>query len=315
MRCPVLIAVFAGITLTANSQFTILPQAGFENSNTKISYNNLPYFSPLTQMQPKFGLRADYKFKNGFGPFAGISTSRPLVGYSFTDPEKGMTEYSASMGNMQAQLQAGLQYTSKPIFFKKQTSASKTSSAKTVETTTSNHSYYSGCTRNYSYSGCGAKKSSTAEKTEKSKAQDKGWSLRLQPSAGLGFIPSNVEDLVVTPAGTQNNYTYNAGNNKTTLLTGMGFEFAKNEKRLFTLSVNYFKGLGDNATSFTSESGGKTTTTMLNSKLSGWGATLGIPISFTKKPKTAATPKVEQKPKYDCQRYKMECRYRCRKTI
>src|SRR5215467_1512706 len=129
MRCPVLIAVFAGMTLTANSQFTILPQAGFENSNTKISYNNLPYFSPLTQVQPKFALRADYKFKNGFGPFAGISTSRPLVSYSFTDPEKGMTEYSAAMGKIQAQLQAGLQYSSKPIFFKKPTS--KTSKAKT----------------------------------------------------------------------------------------------------------------------------------------------------------------------------------------
>jgi hypothetical protein len=297
--------------LTANSQFTILPQAGFENSNTKISYNNLPYVSPVTQMQPKFGLRADYKFKNGFGPFAGISTSRPLVSYSFSDPEKGMTEYNASMGNMQAQLQAGLQYTSKPIFFKKQTSASKTS--KTVETTTSNHSSYSsGCTRNFSYSGCGTKKSTTPEKT---KAQNTGWAFRLQPSAGIGFIPSNVEDLVTSPAGSQNNYTYNAGNNKATLLTSMGFEFAKNEKRLFTLSVNYFTGLGSNATSFTSESAGKTTTTLLNSKLSGWGATLGIPISFTKKPKATTTQKVEQRPKYDYQKYKVDCRYRCRKTI
>ena len=313
MRRPVLIAAFAGITLTANSQLTILPQAGFENSNTKISYNNLPYFSPVSQLQPKFGLRADYKFKSGFGPFAGIATSRPLVSYNFVDPEKGMMEYSASMGNMQAQLQAGLQYTSKPIFFKKQTSANKASSAKTVETTTSNQSYYSsGCSRYRSYSGCGAKKSSTAEKTKSPKT---GWALRLQPSAGVGFIPSNVNDLVVTSAGTQNNYTYNAGNNKTTLLTGMGFEFAKNEKKLFTLSVNYFKGLGDNSTSFTSESAGKTTTTLLNSKLSGWGATLGIPISFTKKPKSAATQKVEQKPKYDCQKYRMDCRYRCRKTI
>ena len=308
MRCPVLIAVFAGITLTANSQFTILPQAGFENSNTKISYNNLPYFSPLAQLQPKFSLRADYKFKNGFGPFAGISTSRPSVSYSFTDPEKGMTEYNASMGNVQAQLQAGLQYTSKPIFFKKQTSTSKSSKPK-VETATNNHSYYSSRCSHY-YSGCGAKKSSTSEKT---KSPDKGWSLRLQPSAGIGFIPSNVEDLVINPAGNQNNYIYNAGNNKTTFLTGMGFEFAKNEKRLFTLSVNYFQGLGNNATSFTSESAGKTTTTMLNSKLSGWGATLGIPISFTKKANTKQ--KVEQKPKYDCQKYKMECRYRCRKTI
>ncbi len=308
MRCPVLIAVFAGITLTANSQLTILPQAGFENSNTKISYNNLPYFSPLAQLQPKFSLRADYKFKNGLAPFAGISTSRPSVSYSFTDPEKGMAEYNASMGNVQAQLQAGLQYTSKPIFFKKQTSTSKSSRPK-VETTTTNHSYYSSRCSHY-YSGCGAKKSSTAEKT---KSQNKGWSLRLQPSAGIGFIPSNVEDLVINPAGSQNNYIYNAGNNKTTFLTGMGFEFAKNEKRLFTLSVNYFKGLGNNATSFTSESAGKTTTTMLNSKLSGWGATLGIPLSFTKT--SSEKQKVEQKPRYDCQRYNMECRYRCRKTI
>src|SRR6478609_10144067 len=169
MRCPVLIAVFAGITLTANSQFTILPQAGFENSNTKISYNNLPYFSPLAQLQPKFSLRADYKFKNGFGPFAGISTSRSSVSYSFTDPEKGMTEYNATMGNTQAQLQAGLQYTAKPIFFKKHTSTSPK-----AETTTSNHSYYSSRCGHYS-SGCGAKKSSTAEKT---KSQNKGWSLR-----------------------------------------------------------------------------------------------------------------------------------------
>jgi hypothetical protein len=308
MRCPVLIAVFAGITLTANSQFTILPQVGFDNSNTQISYNDLPYFSPLAQLQPKFSLRVDYKFKSGFGPFAGVSTSSPLVRYSFTDPEKGMTEYNASMGNLRAQLQAGLQYTSKPIFFKKQTSANKSSTPK-VESTTSNHSYCLSRCSHY-HSGCGAKKSGTAEKT---KAPDKGWSLRLQPSAGIGFIPSSVEDVVIDPAGSQNNYTYNAGNNKTTFLTGMSFEFAKNEKRLFTLSVNYFKGLGDNATSFTSESAGKTATTMLNSKLSGWGATLGIPISFTKK--TSTKQKVEQKSKYDCQRYKMECRYRCKKTI
>ena len=311
MRCPVLIAVFAGTAFTANSQLTILPQAGFENSNTKISYNNFPYFSPLTQIQPKFGLRADYKFKGDFGPFAGIATSRSMVSYDFTNPEKGMTEYYASMGKTLAQLQAGLQYTSRPIFFKKQTTASHAS--KTAETMSGNRSHYSsGCSHRYSYSGCGAKKSGSAENA---KSQDKGWSLRLQPSAGVGFMPTNTEDLVVNSPGSPNSYTYNAGNNKTALLTGMGFEFAKNEKRLFTLNVNYFKGLGDNATSFTSEVAGKTVTTMLNSKMSGWGATLGIPIGFTKKPKTTTAQKVEQKPRYDCQRYKMDCRYRCRKTI
>src|SRR5689334_11869 len=309
MRCPVLIAAFAGITLTANSQFTILPQAGFENSNTQISYNDLPYFSPLTQLQPKFSLRADYKFKNGFGPFAGISTSRSLVSYYFDDPEKGMTDYSASVGKMQAQWQAGLQYTSKPIFFKKQSSTGSASSPKTMQTTTNVHSYFSSRCGHY-YSGCGSKQASVAQKT---KPQNKGWSLRLQPSAGVGFIPTNVEDVVVNPAGGLSNYTYNAGNNKTSLLTGMGFEFAKNDKRLFTLSVNYFKGLGDNATSFTSETAGKTVTTILNSKVSGWGASLGIPISFNKK--TSAKSKSVQKTYHNCQQYRTECRYRCTKSF
>jgi len=309
MRRPVLIAAFAGITLTANSQLTILPQAGFENSNTRISYNNLPYFSPLAQLQPKFSIRADYKLKNGFGPFAGISTSRSLVSYYFDDPEKGMTDYSASVGKMLAQLQAGLQYTSKPIFLKRQSSSSQTSAPKSVETTSANKSYFSSRCSHY-YSGCGSKQSSTAQKT---KPQNKGWSFRLQPSAGVGFMPSNIEDLVVNPGGGLSNYTYNAGNSKTMLLTGMGFEFAKSEKRLFTLSVNYFKGLGDHSASFTSETGGKTITTILNSKISGWGATLGIPISFNKK--TTAKPKSEQKTYHGCQQYRMECRYRCRKTI
>ena len=103
------------------------------------------------------------------------------------------------------------------------------------------------------------------------------------------------------------------GTIRTTFLTGMGSNLRKMKKVLFTLSVNYFKGLGDNATTLTSESAGKTTTTMLNSKLSGWGASLGIPISFTKK--SSANQKVEQKPKYNCQKNKIECRYRCRKTI
>ena len=307
MRCPVLIAAFAGITLTANSQLTILPQAGFENSNTKISYNNLPYFSPLAQFQPKFSLRGDYKFKNGFGPVAGISTSRSLVSYYFNDPEKGMTEFSASMGKIQAQLQAGLQYTSKPIFFKKQTPGSTTSGAKTAERAATQSHFSSGCS--HSYSGCGSRKSAAAEKK---KPQNQGWSVRLQPSAGVGFVPSSVQDVVVNPAGSLSNYTYNAGNSKTTLLTGMGIEFAKSEKRLFTLSVNYFKGLGDNATSFTSETAGKTIVTSLNSKISGWGASLGIPINFNKK---ISKPKAEQKTYNSCQQYRTECQYRCRKTF
>src|SRR5215471_6359185 len=134
MRRAVLVLAFAGCVCAANSQLTILPQAGLENPTTKISYNNLSYFSPVDQLQPQFGVRADYKFKGGFGPFLGLATSRSGVSYSVTDPDKGMTTYNASMGKTQVQIQGGLQYSTKPIYFKQKSSATaaeETSSEKT----------------------------------------------------------------------------------------------------------------------------------------------------------------------------------------
>jgi len=279
MRHAALVLMFAAFVLAANSQLTIRPQAGLENSITKISYNNLAYFSPSDQLQPQLSLRADYRFKKGFGPFAGLSTSRSLISYNFSDPENGMTAYKASLGKMQLQLQAGLQYSSKPIFFKQQGSVDRSSKTGASKNNTNSCSHYSSSCSDYS-SRCCTKRSGTAEKT---KSQGKGWSVRIQPSAGFAFVPSDQQDLVTKTSGSQTDYTYNAGNNKTALLTGLGFEFARDKTKFFSLSVNYFKGLGNNETSFTSQSGGKTTTTILNSKLSGWNASIGIPISFTKK--------------------------------
>jgi hypothetical protein len=316
MRRLVLVLVFVALVTAANSQLTIRPQAGLENPKTKISYNNLGYFSPITQVQPQFSLRADYKFKSRFGPFAGVSTSHSLISYNFSDPENGMTAYKASLANTQLQLQGGLQYSTKPIYFKKQTPTNKTSKAKSAEKSTNSyssyssgcHRYSSGCSR-YS-SSCGAKKSSTAEKT---KSPNKGWSVSLQPSAGFGYIPSDKPGLETITSGSQTEYAYHAGNMKTALLTGMGFEFAKNKTRLFSVSVNYFKGLADNETTFTSQTAGKTITTTLNSKTSGWNASIGIPIGFTKK--TTTKHKAEQKVKSDCQQYRIQYKYRCGKTI
>ena len=92
MRHAVLVLVLAAVVTAANSQstsrgFTLLPQAGLQNPITKIKYNNLRYFSPLNQLQPQLGILASYKLKNGFGPFIGLSTSRSLVNYNFSDPE------------------------------------------------------------------------------------------------------------------------------------------------------------------------------------------------------------------------------------
>jgi hypothetical protein len=314
MRRLVLVPLFVALVIAANSQLTIRPQAGLENPKTKISYNNLGYVSPINQLQPQFSLRAEYKLKNRLAPFAGISTTHPLVSYNFSDPETGMTSYKASLGNTQLQLQGGLQYNSKPIYFKKQTAVNKTSKTKSVDKSTNNSRSYSGCGRyssgssRYS-SGCGSK-SGTAERTT---SPSKGWSVSLQPSAAFGYIPSNKPGLVTTASSSQPEYTYNAGNMKTAVLTGMGFEFGKNKTRLFSVSINYFKGLADNETTFTSQAGGKTITTNLNSKTSGWNASVGIPIGFTKK--TTTKHKAEQKVKSDCQQYRIQYRYRCGKTI
>jgi hypothetical protein len=306
MRRAVLVLAFAGCVRAANSQLTILPQAGLENPTTKISYNNLSYFSPVDQLQPQFGVRADYKFKGGFAPFLGLATSRSGVSYSFTDPDNGMTAYNASLGKTQLQIQGGLQYSSKPLYFK-QKSSSTSSKTTTSEETYTCHSFYSSCSR-YSSSCC--HKSSSEQKA---KPQKQSWSMRIQPSAGFGYVPSSKSGVVTETSGGQPSYTYNAGNMKTALLTGVGFEFAKGKSRLFTLSVNYFKGLSNNESTLTTESVNKTTTTMLNSKVSGWNASLGIPIDFSKKP-SSTTHKTKHS-SYDCQQYRMEHRYRCGKVI
>ena len=305
MRRAVLVLAFAVCVCAAKSQLTILPQAGLENPSTKISYNNLSYFSPVDQLQPQFGVRANYKFKGGFGPFLGLATSRAGVSYNFTDPENGMTAYNASLAKTQLQIQGGLQYTTKPIYFKQKGSTS-TSKATSSEKTSSCHSY-SSCTR-YSSSCC--QKSGSEQKA---KAQKQSWSVQIQPSAGFGYVPSGKSGVSTETLGGQPSYTYNAGNLKTALLTGVGFEFAKNKTRLFTLSVNYFKGLSNNQTTFTTESAAKTTTTVLNSKVSGWNASIGLPIDFSKK--SSSTHKTEHKSTYDCQQYRIEHRYRCGKVI
>jgi len=306
MRRAFLVLASAAWVCAAKSQLTILPQVGLENPSTKISYNNLPYFSPVNQLQPQFSVRANYKLKGGFGPFLGFATSRAGVSYNFNDPDNGMTSFNASMGKTKLQMQGGLQYSTKPIFFR-QKSAMTTAKASSSEKTSSCHSFYSSCTR-YSSSCC---KKNTSE--QKTKSQKQSWAMRIQPSAGFAYVPSSKSGVTTETIGGQPSYTYEAGNLKTALLTGVGFEFAKNKTRLFTLSVNYFKGLSNNQTTFTTESAAKTTTTMLNSKVSGWNASIGIPIGFSKK--SSSIHKTEHKSTYDCQQYRMEHRYRCGKVI
>jgi hypothetical protein len=287
-----------------SAQFTLLPQIGIENPVTKISYNNLPSFDPLTTQQLNLNLRADYKFKGGFGPYISIGTNRSGVNYSFADPETGMKSYTAKAGNMQLLLNAGIQYSSPSIPLGKQQSSGKQKmTGKNTGKNCCSHSEktVTKCGSKISYSRCGSKAKSNYSRSGK----PQNWTMRLQPSVGFGYIPAD-KPVVEMKSGS---YTYNAGQMKTSITSGMGFEFAKGKAKLFTLRVNYFKGLGNDEKILTTSSGIKTVTTTLNSKVSGWSTTIGIPISFTKNPAARS----QHQKNTDCQR---KIIYRCseRKT-
>ena len=303
MRQTALLFVIAVLGYAANAQFTLRPQMGIENPVTKISYNDIPSFAPLSQFQPQFGIHADYKFKGGFGPFLGLSTSRSIVSYSFTDPEKGMTDYKAEMGDVQLALQAGLQYSSKPFNLTKTRASSATKSENTEKKTSQKSCFLESFMKCYSSSCCHGKTRNENKSTPKKDI----WTISFQPSAGMVYTPSNKETIETETSNGVTSYDYNAGNLKTAFISGIAFEFAKNKKKFATLSINYFTSLGNDKTSFTTQSGSKTVNTTLSSKVSGWNAAIGIPITFTKSHAT----KSKNNEHHDCQQYRYQYKWRC----
>ena len=131
--------------------------------------------------------------------------------------------------------------------------------------------------------------------------------MRIQPSAGIGYVPSSKTDMATYFPTSAPGYTYNAGNIATEFIGGMGFEFARNKKKFLSLNVNYFQGLAKSETSFTTQVLGKEETTKLSSKVSGWNASLGIPISFAKKPAAKKSAEKGSKSKSKCSYYKSRC--------
>jgi hypothetical protein len=282
---------FVVLASTANAQkFTILPQVGLENLTTRVSYNNLETFKPLQSLPtPTLGVRMDYKVKKLAGVFTGLSTTRPGISYSFANPETGMNAYTVSAGNIQLQLQAGLQATTKPIFFSK-------SAAAKPSTTTTSRSGYGRCGSNKAMGRCGSKNKTQASKP----AQNQSWFVRIMPSAGFVVNPFTKTGMITNKTqGAQDTYTYNGGSFKTGIVTGVGFEFGSQAQRRFTVNINYLRGFDNNAESITSQADIKTVTTNLSSTVSGWNASIGIPLSLGKKP---VVRKVEHK-KYEYRQY------------
>ena len=314
MRSVVLSGLFIVSALAMNAQkLSLTPQVGFENSRTSVNYNNLGSFAPLGgEFNPQVSLRLDYKFKQGFGPYIGASTSRSGVLYSFNDIENGMNAYVATKANMQLRMEAGYQFTTKPIFFNKAKQSASTSKTKSPgKSSCGSYSYRSSCSRSsYSRSGHCQSKSSVAKKAQN---KNKGGWVRLQPSMGIGYIAAPKTDIVTKTQGGQTAYEYRAGNWNTAFLTGMGFEFGRNKQRLLNVSINYFKGIGNmNTQTVSNESGIKASYATLESKASGWNMRVGIPFTLAEKKPGKQKSATKTKKSSCCDKMRIEYKYRCR---
>ena len=312
MRSVALSGLFIVSVLAMNAQkLSLTPQVGFENSRTSVNYNDLGSFAPLGgEFNPQVSLRLDYKFKPGFGPYIGASTSRSGVLYGFNDIENGMNVYTATKANMQLRMEAGYQYTSKPIFFNKTKQSTSTSKTKSSGKSSCGSYYRSNCSRSYSSRSGHCESKNTAAK--KAESKNKGGWVRLQPSMGIGYIAAPKTDIVTKTDGTLTAYEYRAGNWNTAFLTGMGFEFGRNNQRLLNVSINYFKGIGNmNQQTISNESGIKTNYATLESKASGWNMRIGIPFTLIPEKKKHTTTNKTQKTNC-CDRIRTEYKYRCR---
>jgi hypothetical protein len=320
MRSIALMGILFIASIAMNAQrLSLTPQVGFENSKTSVNYNGLGSFAPLGgEFNPQVSLRLDYKFKQGFGPYLGVSTSRSVVSYNFSDIENGMNFYSATKANMQLRMEAGYQFTTNQLFFNKTRSANSSASKQKASSKSScgNYSSRSNCSKSYSSqtSRCQSK-SSAAKKnvTQKVENKNKGTWVRLQPSLGVGFIPSPKTDVVSKMQGGQTTYEYRAGNWNTALITGMGFEFGRNKQRLVSVSVNYFSGIGNmNKQTISSVSGTKTSVANLESNASGWNMRIGIPFTLAEKNAKKHTNQSRSKKTNCSERKVIEYKYRCR---
>ena len=278
MKCLYLSSLVIIFGCVAQAQLSIVPQFGIETSKTSVSYNNSSNYSPLgVKLSPHASLRADYKFKQGHGPFIGFATTRSAVEYSFRNPETGKTNYTAERDDKHLRLEGGYSLTTKPIYFNKSGSKNKSSNNSAERSNTKRS-----CGDFYAASRCG-KKSSQATSSSNS---GKGSWVSFQPSAGLAYIPTaDAAEIETVGQGTATSYEYAAGNWKTAFIAGAGFIFGKNDQQKLIVSINYLKGIGNlQKETLTTTYDAKPTTTTISSNASNWNLRIGIPISFAKKP-------------------------------
>lgn len=320
MKYLYLSSLFIIFSCITKAQLSIVPQLGIEASKTSLSYNKSSDYSPLgAKLSPQASVRLDYKFKKGHGPFVGLATTQSAVNYTFSNPEIGQTNYTASRDNKTLRLEGGYQFTTKPIYFNK-TAKNKSGNVSSTRSTARRS-----CGDFYSRSHCGSKAYKTSSA---SSANSKGSWVSIQPSAGMAFVPTaSAAEIATTNEGSMNSYEYSAGNWKTAAMAGVGFVFGKNDQQKLIVSLNYLKGIGNLQTeSLTTTTDAKPTTTYISSNASNWNLRVGIPFNLTKTKKPVVQKQViiirqrtEVKQPAEVQQHKQERKcgasyYRCRKA-
>ena len=256
------------IWFATNAQFSVTPRVGIEQAFNCVKYNNTSCINPISpNISPQAGLRADYLFNHTHGPFVGIASNRSLVTYEFANPETGDKEFTAEQGDWKLRLEAGYQVSSKPISLGKKTKAT------TTAVTTAN------------LSPCAARKMAALAAVPQKPVMN----LRIQPYAGMAFVP-NPEQAITT--ATQSNemvYQYNAGNYTSAVITGVNLAFAKGSVNKYVIGIQYLKGIGNmNTETLNTTIENKLTTTTISSSSAAWNINIGIPLSFSKNKQSAA---------------------------
>ena len=254
--------VFVACGFATNAQLSVTPRVGIEQAFTCVKYNNTSCISPMNaNLSPQVGLRADYLFGKKHGPFVGIASNRSVVTYEFTNPETGDKQFTADNGDWKLRLEAGYQVSSKAI------SLSRTAKtpAKQVEQVSS---------------PCAARKMMLAQAAA---AKKPAMNMRIQPYAGMAFVPNPQTAIVTAMRSNETVYQYSAGNWTSAFITGVNVAFAKGDVNKYVIGVQYVQGIGNlNKETLSVPLDGKEMNTQLSSSASAWNVTVGMPLNFTK---------------------------------
>jgi hypothetical protein len=213
---------------------------------------------------PQAAIRMDYLINKVHGPFVGITTSRSLVTYQFTNPETGNQQFAASRGDWQLRYEAGYQVSSKSFQMSKVKMPAKPSTAGLSPCAAGRamHNYY---------------------RAVEEAARKPVMNVSIQPYAGMAFIPNPKTTLSATGNSTAAVYQYNAGNWNTAFISGLNFAFAKGSEKKFVMSLQYLKGMGNMGNNtLVSLTDNKQIITHLASTASAWSFSVGMPLNLTK---------------------------------